>query len=115
MSEFTFTDEDAPATVRKVEANPFDAPVKSLVADSGKSKSFITKNDEKELAKIRRQLTTAGETHGVTVRWVVAPQEDATKAKVSFYAVSKIVRKPKPVADATPAPAPAEKAPKTGK
>ena len=92
MSELTFTDEDAPATVRKTEPNPFLAAVASMEADSGKGKGFDTETTDKNLAKVRRQLTSAGEAAGVTVRWTTSLNDNG-KTHVTFYAVSKISRK----------------------
>ncbi len=123
---FNFSDEAAPATVRKTEENPFVAVVASMESDSGKAKGFDTENNTKNLAKVRRQLTAAGDAADKTVRWTTAVNPETKLVHVTFYAVSKIKRgattaapvatpTPAPVAAPADAPAPAPKRTRTAK
>ena len=98
-SSLSFEDAPIPARTRSTEPNPFDGPVAALHADSNsEGRSNTAKSltiDTATLPKVKRLLSTAGETAGCSVRSVADDNEDGT-TRVTFWTIPRITKTRKP-------------------
>lgn len=103
MTNFDFdniaTDDAAvPEQTRASKPNPFGEVVAALadtMTDEGRSASAKTVTVPADaVPKVKRYLSLAGQANGVSVRSIV--DEDGKNARVTFWAVTRIVRERKP-------------------